>query len=313
MGNRAIIKAEGKNTGVYLHWNGGRDSVEAFLEYCKLKKYRNFEDSYGMARFTQVVSNFFGGSTSIGIEHDLRDTESFAKNFDNGIYIVKGWDIVNRIPSYICEQRNYDLLEMMMSIDEAQPKSEQLGNYLGALEISTKDLKIGDMVYYMDFEGKIKLYPVVGFGAKETRFEGLPYIKKYGNDIDGYDSNPNNYIFTKTVKIAKLNDKYKRFRIENIKKMFSDEPNKGDILLYIPEKKEYLGIAFGCGDNLEPDFDGYLYLTQHSFECSYFEEYDGGQMDYMDKDTNYDNICDTIFDVFNFIYGNECIEFEVMQ
>ena len=31
MGNRAIIKAKGNdNKAVYLHWNGGRDSVEAF-------------------------------------------------------------------------------------------------------------------------------------------------------------------------------------------------------------------------------------------------------------------------------------------
>ena len=37
MGNRAVIttKENMYNNGVaiYLHWNGGRDSVEAFLEY----------------------------------------------------------------------------------------------------------------------------------------------------------------------------------------------------------------------------------------------------------------------------------------
>ena len=44
MGNRAVIttKKEWQNDGigVYLHWNGGRDSVEAFLTYCKMKGYR---------------------------------------------------------------------------------------------------------------------------------------------------------------------------------------------------------------------------------------------------------------------------------
>ena len=47
MGNRAVITnsksfdvANSTDLGVYLHWNGGRDSVEAFLKYCKLKGYR---------------------------------------------------------------------------------------------------------------------------------------------------------------------------------------------------------------------------------------------------------------------------------
>ena len=30
MGNRAIIKGFGTNIGVYVHWNGGYDSVLAF-------------------------------------------------------------------------------------------------------------------------------------------------------------------------------------------------------------------------------------------------------------------------------------------
>lgn len=38
MGNRAIVKPEGKDIGVYLHWNGGIDSVTAFLKYCELKR-----------------------------------------------------------------------------------------------------------------------------------------------------------------------------------------------------------------------------------------------------------------------------------
>ena len=40
MGNRAIITTkkdfDNNGIGVYLHWNGGRDSVQAFLTYCKL-------------------------------------------------------------------------------------------------------------------------------------------------------------------------------------------------------------------------------------------------------------------------------------
>lgn len=31
MGNRAVITTRAKEIGVYLHLNGGRDSVEAFI------------------------------------------------------------------------------------------------------------------------------------------------------------------------------------------------------------------------------------------------------------------------------------------
>lgn len=46
MGNRAVITTsksiDPKNSeqlGVYVHWNGGRTSITAFLKYCKLKGY----------------------------------------------------------------------------------------------------------------------------------------------------------------------------------------------------------------------------------------------------------------------------------
>lgn len=37
MGNRAIIKGKNQALGVYVHWNGGYDLVNAFCIYCKLK------------------------------------------------------------------------------------------------------------------------------------------------------------------------------------------------------------------------------------------------------------------------------------
>lgn len=100
VGNRAIVKPKDQNVGVYLHWNGGIDFVTAFLEYCKLKDYRDFEgknaDGYGLSRFCQVVSNFFSGTTSIGIETDVKEAEDYAKWMDNGICIADGWDTRSR-------------------------------------------------------------------------------------------------------------------------------------------------------------------------------------------------------------------------
>ena len=35
MGNRAVIEFENTNMGIYLHWNGGRDSIEPLLHVAK--------------------------------------------------------------------------------------------------------------------------------------------------------------------------------------------------------------------------------------------------------------------------------------
>ena len=133
MGNRAVITtdrtslnvANSNDLGVYLHWNGGRDSVEAFLGYCKLKGYRPPEkDNYGWARLCQVISNFFGGTTSIGID---KCNNLDCENWDNGVYIIADWEIVGRRYHEGPEQRGYDLFEMMVDIDKHQPKDEQVG------------------------------------------------------------------------------------------------------------------------------------------------------------------------------------------
>ncbi len=124
MGNRAVITTEDKKIGVYLHWNGGRDSVEAFLKYCKLKGYRTPEsDNYGWARLCQVIGNFFGGNTSIGIDtlDNLDDN-----NGDNGMYIIKDWEIVGRKYFEGKEQNYYSLSEMLKEIDKKQPIDEQM-------------------------------------------------------------------------------------------------------------------------------------------------------------------------------------------
>lgn len=132
MGNRAVITAsksrdvqKSQDIGVYVHLNGGRDSVEAFLKYCELKKYRSpSDDNYGWARLCQVIGNYFGGTTSVGID---RCEELDCNNYDNGVYIIKGWKIVGRQYNRRAEQCRYNLLKMLIEIDNAQPTKEQLG------------------------------------------------------------------------------------------------------------------------------------------------------------------------------------------
>ena len=136
MGNRAVLVWKDRNghyddstIGVYLHWNGGRDSVEAFLAYCKACGFRSpSEDSYGVARFVQVVANFFGssgGGLSIGVDRiDRLD----ADNGDNGVYVCKDWKIVDRKYFDGEEQNEHDMLSMLEEINLRQPEYMQMSS-----------------------------------------------------------------------------------------------------------------------------------------------------------------------------------------
>ena len=122
MGNRAVITTNNNlnETGIYLHWNGGRSSVEAFLAYCNLKGYRCPEDDcYGWSYLVAAIANTFGNGLSVGIDNcKYLDTN----NYDNGVYVIKDWLIAERIyadPNY--EQDEYDLLDAVKEIDERQP------------------------------------------------------------------------------------------------------------------------------------------------------------------------------------------------
>lgn len=100
MGNRAVILFEEPKDelipAVYLHWNGGIESIQAFCEVCKSRQYRDpTEDpSYAMARFVGVCHEFFGinSSTSLGIiTYKLEQGDAG----DNGIFVIgKNWKIV---------------------------------------------------------------------------------------------------------------------------------------------------------------------------------------------------------------------------
>lgn len=202
MGNRAIIKTEGGHIGLYLHWNGGRDSVEAFLAYCNLRGFRSPEtDGYGWARLAQVIGNWFGGTTSLGI---VEVGENAGEYCDNGAYIIRNWEIVGRENFDGPEQQEYDLNEMLLSIDEAQPERDRLGDYLTATIVPTKDLKIGDRVVFLDWNGDKKTGEIIGFGEGTLNcqnVDGVPYMGLYGSDSCSPECNINNYIRTETARL----------------------------------------------------------------------------------------------------------------
>lgn len=120
MGNRAVIATEKKDIGIYLHWNGGRDSVEAFLKAAEDRGYISPEiDCYGWARLCQLIGNYFGGNLNIGID---RYENLDCDNGDNGVYIIKNWKIVGREFFSGTEQQTYNLSEIVIEIKLRQPK-----------------------------------------------------------------------------------------------------------------------------------------------------------------------------------------------
>ena len=122
MGNRAVITIKEKDTpqedwnSLYLHWNGGRDSVEPFLHVAKLYGIRcNSDSSYAIARLSQLIGNTLGGTLSLGVgAYKCLDTES-----DNGVYVVKDWEIVDRLNHDGYEQSEYNFDEFVKEIRNA--------------------------------------------------------------------------------------------------------------------------------------------------------------------------------------------------
>ena len=217
MGNRCVITTPQRKLSAYLHWQGGRDSVEPLLRYCELKGYRDpARDDYGWARLAQVICNFVGGTNSVGIMPYT--TDALMNPGDNGIYVIEGWKIVERIGLYdgFSEQQDYDFDEMLRAYDAAMPASERLGEFLDAVEVPVGELEIGDEVWMRTVGDKWVAYPVAGFGQPrfnristwaerpdgkvDVTYPDVPYVAMYDHDGD-YSWNCNNYVEGPTARI----------------------------------------------------------------------------------------------------------------
>ena len=121
MGNRAVITIKNDYIkkedwpSIYLHWNGGLDTVKPMLDVAKEYGIR-CESHYGTARLAQLFGNFFGGTLSIGVG-PYKDQDY--DNSDNGTYIIgDDWQIVEREYNRNPEQKNHDYKEMIESINK---------------------------------------------------------------------------------------------------------------------------------------------------------------------------------------------------
>lgn len=127
MGNRAVItfSTEKNAPCIYLHWNGGRASVEAFLAACRDLSIRGGESLQDQRRAINAMASrigpaFFGNDPGCTIY-----VETFGKtdadNGDNGTYIIDGaLNIVGReyVGMYgeeICREKTAAIYEQIMA------------------------------------------------------------------------------------------------------------------------------------------------------------------------------------------------------
>ena len=197
MGNRALIIGKGSNVGIYLHWNGGRDSVEAFLRWAELSKLPSLENR-GEIALAAVIANFFGNDgSSISLETVDRANLEASAPWDSGIYVVEEHKIVERINPPQFEQSSHDLTEMLIFIDSRQPERDQLGTrFLLAEERPSAELAAGEQVYIREHFGEEKYVVRTVLG----HIDGTPYVDRYANQDTA--KNPNSLIREPVVRIA---------------------------------------------------------------------------------------------------------------
>ncbi len=136
MGNRAtVIFTDGKNAyspAVYLHWNGGPESVYGFLAELERRQVRADQD-YEAARFVQLVGEFFDqdkqGSLSLGISNGPKPVgpagllKALAHvqtdHGDNGFYLV------NRIAKPMAVRRFVETADTLRELDADEVATER--------------------------------------------------------------------------------------------------------------------------------------------------------------------------------------------
>lgn len=148
MAERAVITVlndkymSPNDLAMYTQHCGGRDCIEAYLAYCKLKGYAPPEkDEKSLFLLREVMRNHIygtleeSGESEEDYEHHL-PVEAlslcmFDAYWDEGLYVIKDWRIVRRIVEdtnkMAGELLRYDLIDMLLEIDSSQPEDIQLG------------------------------------------------------------------------------------------------------------------------------------------------------------------------------------------
>lgn len=118
MGNRAVITQSTSNDApcIYLHWNGGADSVKGFLAAAKVFDIEG-TPAEQMDQLAELLAKHFFhtevGMTVYRYEYGRADTD----NGDNGVYVINNkWDLIDRLYMKYPEQNEWNPKEIAQSI-----------------------------------------------------------------------------------------------------------------------------------------------------------------------------------------------------
>lgn len=128
MGNRCVIYKENEEKGIFLHWNGGRDTVEPVLEVAKELGLKYDE--------IKTLFRFF-------VEPDFSDYSILDKdNGDNGVYIINDdFKIVERLYNKYSEQKSHDPKRIKLLVKEYYLLTEAIIKHIQSNGYIVKTIK----------------------------------------------------------------------------------------------------------------------------------------------------------------------------
>lgn len=95
MGNRAVIAFESMpEIGIYVHWNGGPESVMAFLDATRERGAPTGVPSYAFAALVSTITAFLYQPNMFGMEPEINSvgvgplSQLDTDNYDNGLYWI---------------------------------------------------------------------------------------------------------------------------------------------------------------------------------------------------------------------------------
>lgn len=101
MGNRGVItpSMQPSAPSIYLHWNGGRASVEAFLEAARRLGLRRLAEdpTADMDRLAELIArHYFGGAVGFTVYRQKLENAD-TSNMDNGTFVIdRGLRVIHR-------------------------------------------------------------------------------------------------------------------------------------------------------------------------------------------------------------------------
>jgi hypothetical protein len=121
MGNRAVIttSTDPESPAIYLHWNGGRASVEAFLDAARDHGFAGPETHHIDLLAAFIASRFFGDVVGSSIYREPYG-QCDVDNGDHGVYVLSGdFYIVGRLyraqPEEIDPDKYADIYKHMVA------------------------------------------------------------------------------------------------------------------------------------------------------------------------------------------------------